>query len=341
MHLPASERYFLFLKYGYITALIAHVAFGLFFQWLGLDKLVYLNVLSIFIYAIAIWMLHKGYYCSSLLLVSIEVVLHASAAVCTLGWESGFHYYLFTLMMGSAFNPYWSVLSKLSYAAVICMGYIALGYYASIYPPTVEVNPLLIHAMQAFNAIFSFVFIGYLAHVYAKSTSDAEQKLRQLATTDPLTGLNNRREFLHLFDLELIKNRRNQIPFAIIMVDIDDFKKINDTFGHQCGDEAIIAVAECFRNNVREQDHIARWGGEEFMLLLPETDMEGAIVLAEKLYDAVRDLEYSCGSDLHRISITLSVGVHQHHETRDQLLFRIDSGLMRGKETGKNQIVCV
>lgn len=341
MHLPASERYFLFLKYGYITALFAHIVFALLFQWLGLNQLVYVNLISILVYAIALWMLYKGYYCSSLLLVSIEIVLHACAAVFVLGWESGFHYYLFTLMMASAFNPYWSVISKLGYAATISLGYIALGHYASIYPSSVVLDPMLLQAMHAFNAIFAFVFIGYLAHVYAKSTSDAEDKLRQLAATDPLTGLHNRREFLRLFDFELIKNRRSQLPFAMIMVDIDDFKTINDTFGHQCGDEAIIAVSDCFRKNVREQDHIARWGGEEFVLLLPETDMDGAIVLAEKLFDAVRDLSYSCGSRMHKISITLSVGVHQHHETRDQLLFRVDHGLMRGKETGKNQIVCV
>lgn len=341
MHLPDSKRYYLFLKYGYIIALFVHAIFGVFFYWFGFDQLVYINLLSVLIYALALWMLNNGYSCSSLLLVSIEVVLHACVAVFTLGWESGFHYYLFTMVLGAAFNPYWSIFSKLSYAAVICLAYITLGYYAALYPPMVEVNPALLQGAQSFNAIFAFVFIGYLAHVYAKLTSDAEEKLHQLVATDPLTGLYNRREFLRLFDFELIKNRRSQIPFAMIMVDIDDFKMINDTLGHQCGDEAIIAVSDCFRKNVREQDHVARWGGEEFVLLLPETDMDGAVILAEKLFEAVGGLRYSCGSNVHSISITLSVGVHQHQETRDQLLLRVDHGLIQGKETGKNQIVCV
>lgn len=120
--------------------------------------------------------------------------------------------------------------------------------------------------MAWFNVIIS---------VYFRFASvEAEQAMETLAMTDPLTRLANRRRMRDLLEVERVRYQRNQRPFAVIVADVDDFKKVNDQQGHDRGDHVLMHVANLMRAVVRAQDCIARWGGEEFLFLLPDTDLE-------------------------------------------------------------------
>ena len=147
--------------------------------------------------------------------------------------------------------------------------------------------------------------------VYADVTDLVEQaeKLKELATVDGMTGLFNRRHFLSVAEIEWARYQRHWQPLSLLMIDIDQFKSINDRFGHDVGDHVIIRIADICRQEKRKSDVVARFGGEEFLLLLPETDLDEAHNVAERLRRLVESREFSIAS--RAINTTISIGVAQ------------------------------
>ena len=168
---------------------------------------------------------------------------------------------------------------------------------------------------------------------------EAKLRAEQLATLDPLTGINNRRAFYDkAIPIWNVTQRHNR-NLSLILLDIDNFKRINDAYGHVYGDEALKAMAGVVMKSIRDHDVVARWGGEEFILLLPETDLQEAAALAERLRGAIADIRLShAGVD---ITVTASFGVAQrntHHTTLDTLISSADKYLYQSKEMGRNRV---
>ncbi|MDG4554965.1 MAG: diguanylate cyclase [Candidatus Competibacter sp.] len=166
-----------------------------------------------------------------------------------------------------------------------------------------------------------------------------ERKLRHLATTDPLTGLANRRQFLEQFGLELERFKRYAKPVALLMVDLDHFKQVNDQHGHAAGDAVLRHFAALARQALRKIDRIGRLGGEEFGALLPGTDEEGARQLAERLRKQVA--ESPAAAETGKIGFTVSIGItlFAPADTRtDSILSRADHALYRAKNAGRNRV---
>jgi len=156
------------------------------------------------------------------------------------------------------------------------------------------------------------------------------------ATTDPLTGIPNRLKFDQELRSELERARRLGTPLAIIICDIDHFKRVNDTHGHQAGDQVLKALAGLMADQVRLYDTLARWGGEEFAVLLPHTGLDHAVTVAEKLRQRIRTWTFpSVGS------VTCSFGVAelQDDDDPDRLIHRVDAALYRAKEQGRDRVV--
>jgi diguanylate cyclase (GGDEF)-like protein len=161
--------------------------------------------------------------------------------------------------------------------------------------------------------------------------------VRRQAITDELTGLVNRRRFNEALDDEIERSRRLGTTLSVLLADLDDFKRINDRFGHPAGDDALRDFAKLLRVHLREIDVAARLGGEEFAVLLPETDLEGALTVAERLRRHVDARAGARGSD---VRLTTSIGVAQYRSgTREDLLRRADEGLYQAKQQGKNCVV--
>lgn len=171
-------------------------------------------------------------------------------------------------------------------------------------------------------------------HEYVRSCRHAAA-MRQLATTDPLTGLANRRAFTEVVTGILARSKRSGAPLALILADLDHFKRINDTFGHDTGDRVLREVAQVMKTLCRQGDLSARWGGEEFVILLPDTPASGAVHFAERLRQQIATLEIAPGQP-----ITLSQGVtlHQTTDRLDDLLKRADAALYRAKEQGRDRL---
>jgi len=168
-----------------------------------------------------------------------------------------------------------------------------------------------------------------------------EIELQRLATTDSLTGVANRRSFISRASIELARSRRYATPLALIMLDIDNFKLINDSMGHGVGDEAILAVAHRCSKLVRGQDVVGRLGGEEFAVLLPQTDLPAAVVLAERLRQRFAGIVLRRpGVPERGLTASFGVAVLQPQDSViDELLVRADEALYEAKNSGRDRVV--
>jgi diguanylate cyclase (GGDEF)-like protein len=168
-----------------------------------------------------------------------------------------------------------------------------------------------------------------------------ESRLRHLATTDDLTGCLNRRAFFSSAEQEMERAARYGGFVSVLMIDLDHFKQVNDRFGHAAGDRALKAAAAAIRANLREIDCFGRLGGEEFAAMLPETPLAGALMVAERLREAVAAVAVPL-DDGETLRLTVSLGVAERtaDETAvDQLLARADTALYRAKAAGRNQVL--
>jgi diguanylate cyclase (GGDEF)-like protein len=171
-------------------------------------------------------------------------------------------------------------------------------------------------------------------HVIRRYVNSLVRALREVARTDPLTGVLNRRGFDERLDIELRRARRRSEPLALIIGDIDDFKRLNDEFGHAAGDEALRRVADALRAGSREMDVIGRIGGEEFAMLMPATGLAGAYEAAERMRRLVES------SDSERLTISFgAVELAGEHDDPAALIARADAALYDAKETGRNRTV--
>jgi diguanylate cyclase (GGDEF)-like protein len=163
-------------------------------------------------------------------------------------------------------------------------------------------------------------------------------KLEELATTDALTGAYNRRRFNDLTLSEAERVRRYGHPLSLLLLDIDHFKRVNDRHGHEAGDEVLVVLAGLIRGEIRATDRLARWGGEEFVVLSPDVTLEGEAELAERLRAALAAHDHASVG-----KVTASFGVTQHRpgETPDQLFARADEALYRAKEGGRDRVEVV
>ncbi|HYD31012.1 MAG TPA: GGDEF domain-containing protein [Azospirillaceae bacterium] len=166
-----------------------------------------------------------------------------------------------------------------------------------------------------------------------------ERELEQLATVDPLTGTTNRREFLRLAEAEVQRASRTGRPLALLMLDIDHFKQINDRFGHPAGDEALRRFADTCRGTLRSADVFGRCGGEEFAIITPDTDAAGAAVLAERLRRHVAASTIDLPGGPLRMTVSTGIAGLSGHDTLDTLTHRADRALYRAKHAGRNRVI--
>lgn len=209
--------------------------------------------------------------------------------------------------------------------------------------------------VQAFHTTRSFSMIyrqeelmGRLREAMARSEGALQelqrsnQKLEQLAAIDPLTGAINRRTFIERVELEVDRAKHGGAPFSLLVLDLDNFKRINDRFGHQAGDGVLKGIVETCLEAIRPYDGIARVGGEEFMVLLPQAALDVALMIGERIRASVQAMRFEGGSD--RFSVTVSIGIAQYGQdgnTSDAILHAVDERLFRAKNHGRNCVIAV
>jgi diguanylate cyclase (GGDEF)-like protein len=195
------------------------------------------------------------------------------------------------------------------------------------------------------SAVLGLVIGSFLSYFYTKKISDYEKTLQEknetlelLASTDGLTGIMNKRIFDEVSQHYFETVQRDGIELSLLMLDLDNFKVVNDTYGHQVGDLILIQFAETIKPLLRKSDVFARIGGEEFAVLLFKTEISGAVVLADKIHEAVKKVSVECGEN--NISVTTSVGISHYKKTDssvEEIIARADNALYSAKEKGRDQ----
>ena len=164
----------------------------------------------------------------------------------------------------------------------------------------------------------------------------ANERLSRMATTDALTGLWNRRHFEETLEHERVKADRYQQPLSLLIFDIDHFKRINDTHGHLAGDQVLVQLSGLARQQIRDSDLLARWGGEEFILLMPNTGAREAMAVAEKLRATCSS--HPVSSALGTVTASFGVATYRSDEPKDQWISRADNALYAAKQAGRNRV---
>ena len=196
--------------------------------------------------------------------------------------------------------------------------------------------------LYSLTTIILLVILGgaVLLHRKIIERKRFENTLYTLASRDALTGIYNRRRLIEILQWEVEKQSRNQKNSCLLMFDIDHFKNVNDNYGHQAGDDVLVAVAEACQQVIRKSDLIARYGGEEFIVLLPATEQAGAVELAEKLRQTVAELRTPCVRG--EIRVTVSIGVVDFSKipelSFDTAIKFADDCLYRAKKSGRNKV---
>jgi diguanylate cyclase (GGDEF)-like protein len=169
--------------------------------------------------------------------------------------------------------------------------------------------------------------------------SSSNKKLQTIAKYDILSGLLNRMSLFSMMDVEIERAIRTGAPLSAVMIDLDRFKEINDTYGHQCGDEVIRQVGERLRGMLRKYDHAGRYGGEEFFVILPNTYRDQGYSIAERFRTNLEDVPMKIGSDEYKITASLGVAQFSHGEARESWIEKTDMALYRAKAEGRNRVV--
>ncbi|MFZ2302296.1 MAG: DUF484 family protein [Gallionella sp.] len=193
-------------------------------------------------------------------------------------------------------------------------------------------------------------FLERLAEIIAICLENtlSQERLKLLGLTDALTGVQNRRYFDHRCLIEVSQARRHNQPLACMFLDIDKFKNINDTYGHQTGDEVLMSVASFIQSHMRVGDTISRYGGEEFVALLPQTDMRHASQIAERIRACIAEESLHANSG-QSINVTISIGISmlpvedpavEHRQLADRMVAAADKALYQAKHGGRNRVIC-
>lgn len=243
--------------------------------------------------------------------------------------------YVFAFMVFDGPRAIWGAGGLFSSVVLLTVphAWFGLGTSAGPLTPTYLVQVLVAHVVT----LVALSFFASLQRGLA-AWRDTAQEMHTLAHTDALTGLANRRGAQEVLVREVARAERYRRELAVLMLDIDRFKVLNDGFGHPLGDRVLVALAERLRTNVRASDLVARWGGEEFVVVAPETPMPYSQQLAELLRSHVEKDPFLDG---HRVTISIGVTSFREGDDVDALVARSDAALYRAKAAGRNRVVVV
>lgn len=220
----------------------------------------------------------------------------------------------------------------------------ALPYAPVMKPPTDPSTQVFWYLSNWLFAAPHIIVIVWMADLSLTSWRQREEMIRQMSRTDALTGIHNRRSILEMLEKEIARTHRHGPPLCVVLLDLDHFKKINDTWGHPAGDLVLKETATLLRNTIRQCDAVGRYGGEEFMILLPDTTLAGAEALVERCRAKLADLQITSQTG-ERIPVSGSFGLvcNEHYlaAPSEILVKEADDALYRAKEGGRNRVVAL
>lgn len=327
--------------------IFAHITYMVVFYIIKIPELFIFNIVSVLFYSAVSLLIGKKIYRGIVIATAVEICIHSATATLMAGWECGFSLLLIILVPLMFFCKF-----KNDSTAYICSGLIILTFFfLRVYSFYEESSNAMMQyegvatGLYLLNSFFCFGALTLFSIMYSKTNNYAKlqlikenTELKTVVNFDPLTGLLNRRSMIKVLQENEDKRSDGLYSFALLLADIDDFKCINDEYGHDCGDYVLRTLAKILNNNVKGKDAICRWGGEEILILIADADKDKAVLVGETIRHAVEnyDFEYN---DYH-FRITLTLGVSSEKLPVHEMVLQSDQHLYFGKKHGKNMVVC-
>ena len=321
--------------------LLSHCIHVVVFALLRLQAAAVYNVASVIFYCVMLFLVRNKHYRTAVVCIHTEVCLFAVVCTLLVGWDSGIALYLLAMCSLTYFCPFRHKWISYIFAGAELCTFLCLKLYTSLKVPGFlaisEMEGLALYVFSAF-ACFAIMLYGAISANLSAAVSRRElqvenRSLSVLANYDQLTGLLSRHAFLERLE------KQGNASKILVMGDIDDFKQINDTWGHHCGDRALSEVAEVIRSQFGQDVPVCRWGGEEFVFAFQNVPPEEAFTRVQALCDAVGSHVFDCGDNT-KIHITMTFGVSPNASdiSPQKLVEMADARMYEGKARGKNRV---
>lgn len=316
------------------------------FFYFGIYLMVFINIFSIIVYSASSFILKRN-RALYLKIAYVEIAVHMTLAVLCMGWDYGFQLYCIAMIPmiyyadylgrksdGAKFYPF--IVSTLLMLLFIALKML-VNYHEPIY---VLKDKMISNVAFVFNASMTGAFMIYFMSRYKQMNIKSENMIREYAQQDALTGLKNKSWLLQMEQsyFEDIMQKKEEMIIAIL--DIDDFKKLNDTYGHQFGDKVLFHIAMQFRYLEKKGFYVCRWGGEEFLIFGSGKNMyEDSIIKLERLIQKISETEFLCQRARIKVTVTVGVAKRTDETNFEMLMKKADEKLYLGKRSGKNKVV--
>lgn len=340
-------------RYEYIIKYcgLIHMLLVIIFLCTSLYQVAVLNIFSVIIYCLLGYFYGKTDKRNILSGFFAEVLCNACVSTILLGWECGFALYMVCIVPSIFYISYTDIKDhkmSYSYGVISMLAFILLRFYSYYTMPVLTgVSHVVAKVLYFYNTLICFFMLIVFSLIFSeqlkitqKELEENNEELRKLANTDALTNLMNRGCMLGMLSEAVMECRNNGQTMCLALCDIDDFKKINDTYGHDCGDAVLKHISDTIRYNVRKSDCVCRWGGEEFLVLMKNTVQAEAKGVIERVHNQIDISRIRYGDD--RIHCTMTFGLIEMRDkslTMKDLLLEVDRRLYEGKKSGKNCIV--
>ena len=339
-----SNNHSIMQAYTHIICLAfaCHALFCLVFLQQQVYGMMCYNIGSAIFYIIAYMLVKKTAFRLATLLVHMEIMLFVTVSTVYLGWNSGFPLYLVALASLLYFNPFAKRYVTYCFSSLEAILFFGLKIYCMNSQPIIRLGEHSKLFFDFLNTLFCFIVIIGGAFIAKVSSDTTEEKLlkkndslQHQADHDPLTGLSTRAYLTRQFT----KTVSTGVPFSIVMCDLDDFKKMNDTYGHNCGDYILKGISAVIKETCPANTTITRWGGEEFIIMLYDYSIRESRNLVERIRKNLEAKDFIYETNHLHVTMTFGISTSMETTIMQDLIELADKRLYYGKRHGKNQVV--
>lgn len=338
-------------RHGHIIGnslfLAGHLVYLLLFHCLGVTPMERFNYFSVTYYAVMLAVCATRDKSGMLMLGSVvEFILHAVLSVYYVGWDLGFQIYMLIIAPVPFFPAFKRKYIPFLIELVNVSTYCALKSFSTGWPIRYSIAGELHLPIYLLNSLFGFTFITCVSFMFlAKQDKNRamleshNKMLMNLANIDPLTQLYNRRAMFGFANQILEASRQSAESYVVGLADIDDFKKVNDTYGHVAGDEVLVSVAKALMQTLPEGSYACRWGGEELLFAIPGCTLEEGCGYAQAFRNKVMQAGFQQDEHCFRVTVTVGVCEGAPGEDFEHVIRKADDRLYIGKTSGKNVVI--
>ena len=297
-------------------------------------------------YIAAFSMTYQGYTILTQHFIELLTLGWVAAFVAIMGWDCSYQHMIFSLMLFSILTSYRNFLYKAVFSAFLCIFRLVLYFYIHFHPPVYTVDKGTMYLLNIINTLSTFLLFFIIAFLFSKDSMEMEEKLvkynkkiEKLAKTDTLTKLPNRRDAMERIEKLLKKSKDVDFYLDIAIGDIDYFKKVNDTYGHEAGDAVLVQMAEILKKDMGDEGFVARWGGEEFLFVFTTMNGDDAAMRLNDLKTKISQTVFKYNDITMKLTMTFGLEEYDFHNSIDDVINSADEKLYLGKTGGRNQVV--